>query len=136
MRRVRVCFQMQVVPERIAEYTERHAAVWPEMLEAIADAGRRNYSLFLRGDGLLIGTYETDDDEAAQRALAADPRTAAWEREMAEFFVASSGRPDQEAPRLAEVFNLEDQLARHRASTRATAPRTTESADHDHAADA
>jgi len=133
---MRVCFQMQVVPERIAEYAERHAAVWPEMLEAIADAGRRNYSLFLREDGLLIGTYETDDDEAAQRALAEDPRTAAWEAEMSEFFVSSGGRPDQEAPRLTEVFNLEDQLARHRAGTRDTAPSTTESADHEHAADA
>jgi L-rhamnose isomerase/sugar isomerase len=46
----------------MAEYVERHRAVWPEMLQAIADAGRRNYSLFLRDDGLLVGYYETDDD--------------------------------------------------------------------------
>ncbi|GAA1601477.1 L-rhamnose mutarotase [Leucobacter chromiireducens] len=109
---MRVCFEMQLRPERIAEYIARHAAVWPEMLHAIRDAGRRNYSLFLREDGLLIGTYETDDDAAAQRTLAADPRTARWEADMAEFFVAEIGRPDQEAPRLTEVFNLEDQLAR------------------------
>ncbi|KTR86089.1 L-rhamnose mutarotase, partial [Leucobacter chromiiresistens] len=86
-------------------------------LQAIADAGRRNYSLFLRPDGLLIGYYETDDDAAAQRALAADPRTAAWEAQMADYFVASTGRPDQEAPRLTEVFHLEDQLARHHAGS-------------------
>ena len=30
---------------------------------------------------------------------------------MADFFVALDGRPDQGAPRLAEVFHLEDQLA-------------------------
>lgn len=114
---MRVCFQMQVKPDRLVEYAEHHAAVWPEMLEAIADAGRHNYSLFLSPDGLLIGYYETDDDEAAQRALAADPRTAAWEAKMADFFVASTGRPDQEAPRLSEVFNLEHQLARHHAGT-------------------
>lgn len=119
---MRVCFEMRVRPDRLDEYVERHAAVWPEMLEAIEAAGRRNYSLFLRADGLLIGYYETDDDAAAQRALAADPRTAAWEAEMAEFFVASAGRPDQEAPRLPEVFHLEDQLARHRAGT--PAPQT------------
>ncbi|QYM74976.1 L-rhamnose mutarotase [Leucobacter luti] len=109
---MRVCFEMRVKPERLAEYTRRHTAVWPEMLSAIRDAGRRNYSLFLRADGLLIGVYDTDDDEAAQRALAADPRTERWEAEMSDFFIASSGRPDQEAPRLPEVFNLEDQLAR------------------------
>jgi len=108
----RVCFQLQVKPERLDEYRERHAAVWPSMLAAIEASGRRNYSLFLRDDGLLIGYYETDDDGASQAALENDPRTTPWEQEMAGFFVALSGRPDQEAPRLTEVFHLEDQLAR------------------------
>jgi len=108
----RVCFQLQVEPERLDEYRERHAAVWPDMLRAIEASGRRNYSLFLRDDGLLIGYYETDDDDASQAALEADPRTAPWEAEMAEFFVSLDGeRPDQGAPRLTEVFHLEDQLA-------------------------
>jgi L-rhamnose mutarotase len=107
----RVCFQLQVKPDRLAEYRERHAAVWPDMLRAIEASGRRNYSLFLRDDGLLIGYYEVDDDAAAQAALAGDPRTVAWEAEMADFFVALEGRADQGAPRLAEVFHLEDQLA-------------------------
>ena len=107
----RVCFQLQVDAARLGEYRERHAAVWPDMLRAIEASGRRNYSLFLREDGLLIGYYETDDDAASQAALEADPRTAAWEAEMAPFFVALDGRPDQGAPRLPEVFHLEDQLA-------------------------
>jgi len=108
----RVCFQLQVRPDRLDEYVTRHGAVWPDMLNAIADAGRRNYSLFLREDGMLIGYYETDDDAASAAALAADPRTAAWEAEAAGFFVALPGtRPDQGAPRLTEVFHLEDQLA-------------------------
>ena len=115
---MRVCFQLQVKPERIDEYRERHAAVWPEMLQAIADSGRRNYSLFLRDDGLLIGYYEVDDDEAAQETLAADPRTAKWEAEMAAFFISTTGRPDQAAPRLQEVFNLETQLDEHRTSVK------------------
>jgi L-rhamnose mutarotase len=108
----RVCFQLQVRPDRLEEYVRRHEAVWPEMLHAIADAGRRNYSLFLRDDGMLIGYYETDDEAASAAALAADPRAAAWEAEAARFFVALTGdRPDQGAPTLREVFHLEDQLA-------------------------
>jgi len=108
----RVCFQLQVKPDRIAEYVERHRAVWPDMLAAIRDSGRRNYSLYLREDGLLIGYYETDDDAASAAALAADPRTAEWERQSAELFVTLDGdRPDQGAPQLTEVFHLEDQLA-------------------------
>ena len=109
---MRVCFQLQVKPERLPEYRERHAAVWPDMLQAIADSGRHNYSLFLREDGLLIGYYETDSVEASQAALAADPRTVAWEADMATFFVAFEGRPDQHSRQLPEVFNLEEQLAK------------------------
>ena len=107
----RVCFQLQVDPTRLDEYRERHAAVWPSMLDAIAAAGRRNYSLFLREDGLLIGYYETDDDAAAQAALAANPDTAPWEAEMEGFFVSLAGRPDQGATRIPEIFNLEAQLS-------------------------
>jgi len=110
----RVCFQLQVDPTRLDEYTARHAAVWPDMLEAIAASGRRNYSLFLRNDGLLIGYYETDDVAASQGLLAASPVTARWEAEMASFFpalaVGRHGRADQAAQELTEVFHLEDQL--------------------------
>ncbi|WP_159610789.1 L-rhamnose mutarotase [Glutamicibacter sp. JC586] len=115
---MRVCFQLQVHPELIDQYIERHQKVWPEMLQAIKDAGRRNYSLFLRGDGLLIGYYETDDDQAAQAALDADPRTARWEEQMSGFFLSLQGRPDQQAARLTEVFNLEDQLTKLPATTK------------------
>ena len=125
----RVCFQLQVDPARLHEYRERHAAVWPDMLRAIEASGRRNYSLFLREDGLLIGYYEVDDDEAAQASLASDPRTAPWEAEMAEFFIALHGaRPDQGAPRIPEVFHLEEQLAALDADA-ASATTSTEGSD-------
>ena len=111
----RICFQLQVRPERLSEYIERHTAIWPSMLEAIEASGRRNYSLFVREDGLLIGYYETDDDAASQRSLEQNPATAPWEAQMADFFVSVDGRPDQAAPRLTEIFNLEQQL-RHQES--------------------
>ena len=108
----RVCFQLQVPPQLIEEYVARHTAVWPTMLRAIERSGRRNYSLFLRDDGMLIGYYEVDDDAESAHALALDPGTAEWEAEAARFFVSLTGdRPDQGAPHLREVFHLEDQLA-------------------------
>ena len=107
----RNCFQLQIKPELLDEYLERHSPVWPEMLAEIAAVGRRNYSLFLGDGGRLIGYYETDDDAAAQAYLASSPVAARWEAEMARFFVGLEGRPDQAATPLAEVFNLEDQLA-------------------------
>ncbi|WP_300266861.1 L-rhamnose mutarotase [Microbacterium sp.] len=107
----RVCFQLQVHPERLDEYLERHRAVWPEMLAEIEASGRRNYSLFLGENGTLIGYYETDDDQAAQRYLAESAIATRWEAEMAAFFVGLSGRPDQAAMPLTEVFNLAEQLS-------------------------
>ena len=106
----RVCFQLQIAPELLDEYIARHTPVWPEMLEEIAAAGRRNYSLFLGDGGRLIGYYETDDDAAAQAYLAASPVAARWEAEMGRFFIGLGGRPDQAATPLTEVFHLESQL--------------------------
>jgi L-rhamnose mutarotase len=35
----RVCFLGRVRAERLAEYTERHERVWPDMLAALREAG-------------------------------------------------------------------------------------------------
>jgi L-rhamnose mutarotase len=107
----RVCFQLQVRPDRLDEYRARHAAVWPSMLREIEASGRRNYSLFLRPDGLLTGYFETDDQAASDAYLAASPTAAEWELEMAPFFDGLDGRPDQGFQALDEIFNLDDQLA-------------------------
>jgi L-rhamnose mutarotase len=108
---LRVCFHLQVKPDRIAEYRQRHAAVWPDMLRALKASGWNNYSLFLRADGLLIGYFETESLEAAQAGMAATEVNVRWQAEMAEFFVDMEGAPDEEFERLDEVFHLEDQLA-------------------------
>ncbi|MDY0908408.1 L-rhamnose mutarotase [Microbacterium sp. CFBP9034] len=115
----RICFQLQVRPELLDEYLERHSPVWPEMLAEIAASGRRNYSLFLAEGGRLLGYYETDDDEAAQAYLASSAVAARWEAEMGRFFLGLEGRPDQAATPLTEIFHLEDQLADAAASARA-----------------
>ena len=108
----RYCFQLQVRPERMAEYVERHRAVWPDMLAALRDTGWRNYSLVLRDDGLLVGYVEADDLAAAQAGMAATEVNARWQAEMAPFFTGLSGRgPDEGFLLLEEVFHLEDQLA-------------------------
>jgi L-rhamnose mutarotase len=109
---MRYCFNLQVRPDRIEEYVERHRAVWPEMLEALKQSGWHNYSLFLREDGLLVGYVESDDLTSAQAAMAATDVNARWQAEMSEFFAGPDGRPpDESFLLLTEVFHLEDQLA-------------------------
>jgi len=98
----RVCFQLHVRPERIAEYRERHRAVWPEMLDALSKAGWSNYSIVLRPDGLLIGYLETEDFEAATAAMDDTDVNTRWQAEMAPFF-----SQELSFERLEEVFHLD-----------------------------
>ncbi len=107
----RICFTLQVRPDRLEEYRARHRSVWPEMRAALRRTGWGNYSLFLREDGLLIGYLETDDFQAALDGMEAAEVNARWQAEMGEFFVDLDLPPDQGFLRLTEVFHLEDQLA-------------------------
>ena len=102
----RVCFLARVRPERLEEYRMRHKSVWPGMLDALRRAGWGNYSIFLAGDGLLVGYLETEDYQAALDAMAATDVNARWQAEMSEFFVAD-GPPDQSFTRLDEIFHLD-----------------------------
>jgi L-rhamnose mutarotase len=104
----RVCFLLQVKRDRLEEYRRRHAAVWPEMLDALRQAGWHNYSLFLRLDGLLIGYLETADFEQALRQMAATDVNRRWQAEMAGFFEGIPGRKaDEQMELIPEVFHLE-----------------------------
>jgi L-rhamnose mutarotase len=104
----RVCFVLQVRPEKLAEYKARHQQVWPEMLQALRQASWTNYSLFLRADGMLVGYVETPDFAHALSEMAKTEVNARWQKEMAEFFVIPSGvMADQAMLPLEEVFHLE-----------------------------
>jgi L-rhamnose mutarotase len=103
----RVCFVLQVKLDRLQEYRERHRTVWPEMLTALRETGWRNYSLFLRADGLLVGYLETEDFERARAEIAKRNINQRWQREMAEFFVHGEGTlPDRQIEPLDEIFHL------------------------------
>jgi L-rhamnose mutarotase len=104
----RVCFILQVRPEKLDEYKQRHRVVWPEMRQALRETGWGNYSLFLRPDGLLVGYLETEDFERARDEMARREVNTRWQREMAEFFTNPPGvTPDQAMLPLEEVFHLD-----------------------------
>lgn len=68
-------------PDRVEEYKQLHAAVWPEILHAIHAAGIRNYSIYLHKDR-LFGYFEYHGPEAEfdarMNALAAAPLMREW----------------------------------------------------------
>lgn len=73
-----------VKADRLAEYRELHAAVWPDVLRKITECRIRNYSIYLRrlpdGNHYLFSYFEyIGEDFAADMAkMAADPTTQQW----------------------------------------------------------
>ena len=57
----RLCFLIHLFDGAGAEYDQRHDDIWPEMEEAVAAAGFRNYSLFRLGE-LAVGYAECEPD--------------------------------------------------------------------------
>jgi L-rhamnose mutarotase len=105
---MRICFLLKVRPERVEEYRERHAHVWPELEDALRETGWKNYSLFLRSDGTLVGYLEAEDFARCCAAMKEYPVNARWQVEMVPFFEdLENGGPDDHMKPLQEVFHLD-----------------------------
>ena len=97
-------FVLRVKPDKIDEYVEAHRHVWPEMLQALRDAGIRNYTIF-RADSEMFGYFEADDLRRTADFLAAQEVSARWQDAMAEFLAERV--PDSGPRPLEKVFRLE-----------------------------
>jgi L-rhamnose mutarotase len=73
---------LEVRPGYEEEYKRRHDEIWPEMTEALRDAGIRNYNIFRHGL-TLFGYFETDDLEATKAALRGSEVDRRWGQWMA-----------------------------------------------------
>ena len=105
----RIGFIFKVKQGMIEDYKKHHAAVWPEMLDALRRTGWHNYSLFMRDDGLIFGYFEAEKDlQASQAAMAKEAINLKWQEFMSPHFEALEGRrPDESMLELEEVFHLD-----------------------------
>ena len=99
----RVCFLLQVRKELLQEYLANHN-VWPEMLGAMHEAGIRNYSLFHREDGLIVGYLEAEDPQESLRRLSQTDVSRRWEATMARFFESGTGDLQRAWPGLLQQY--------------------------------
>jgi L-rhamnose mutarotase len=103
----RVGFQFKVRQDRLTEYKEHHKNVWSEMLDALRETGWRNYSLFMREDGLIFGYFETETSlTIVQKKMAAKEINTRWQEFMSPFTDANA-RPDESFVELEEYFHLD-----------------------------
>jgi L-rhamnose mutarotase len=70
---------LKLKPGAYQEYKTAHAAVWPEVLEAIKNSNIRNYSIYFK-DGWLFSycEYEGKNYEADMARMVQDPKTQEW----------------------------------------------------------
>jgi len=102
----RVAFTMRLRPGAEPEYRRHHAAVWPEMLDALRAAGCRDYSIYLRDDD-LFGVFEVDDFEHFRATMDASPVNARWQGEMGALIDPCTDPATGFHRRLEEVFRLD-----------------------------
>ncbi|MCL4781679.1 MAG: L-rhamnose mutarotase [Bryobacterales bacterium] len=103
----RYAFRLRIKPEAIEQYELEHTRVWPELLAKLKEVGISDYSIFRRGQELIL-VLRVEDFEAAWRQLDADPVNRRWQAFMAPYFEPPETlEPGERFPMFREVFHLE-----------------------------
>jgi L-rhamnose mutarotase len=100
----RSAFVLHVRPDKVEEYVDAHRRVWPEMLDALRQAGIRNYTIFRNGNE-MFGYFEADDLERAGAFMAGQEVSGRWQDAMADLL--DERVPDSGPAPLEEVFRLD-----------------------------
>ena len=71
-------FTLVVHPDRIAEYDDRHAHPWPDMMRALDDSGFHNYTGFRRGSHVVYYGEFYPDMASVVAAIGATDVNRRW----------------------------------------------------------
>ena len=103
----RYAFKLRIRKDSIEEYEREHQRVWPELLAKLKEVGISDYSIFRRGQDLVL-TLRVEDFEQAWDELDRDPVNQRWQQFMSRLFEPV---PDQASGErfamMKEVFYLE-----------------------------
>lgn len=103
----RYAFQLRIKPGCEDEYDREHQRVWPELLAKLKEVGISDYSIFRRGQDLVL-VLRVDDFEKAWAELDRDPVNRRWQEFMGRIFEPVSGKlPGERFAMYREVFFLE-----------------------------
>lgn len=85
---------MQLKPGNVAEYRERHDAIWPELSALLHESGVRDYSIFLDEETLALFAVMRPTPDATLDALPDHPVMRRWWDSMAPLMeVEADNRP-------------------------------------------
>jgi L-rhamnose mutarotase len=97
---------MKLYPGMEAEYQKRHAALWPELIEAIRRDGGKNYTIFHDPETNLLFEYIEIEDEAVWAARGGDETTQRWWDFMADIMETNPDNSPTSRP-INEMFHLD-----------------------------
>ena len=103
---IRDAFKMKLKPGFEAEYKKRHAEIWPELSQVLAEAGVSDYSIFLDEETLtLFAAWKLTEDNTTTE-LPNHPLVKKWWAFMADIMDVN---PDNSpvCTSLNEVFHMD-----------------------------
>jgi L-rhamnose mutarotase len=105
-----IAFRMVLNPGMRDEYERRHAQIWPELVDALHQAGVRDYRIFFdEATHHLFAVLTRTDDHTMDRLPHLDVMRKWWDYMADIMHTAADHTPFQQP--LAPVFQLQDSLA-------------------------
>jgi L-rhamnose mutarotase len=100
-------FKMRLKPGAEAEYRRRHEALWPDLAQALTDAGIFDYHIFLDPQTLDLFAFARYDLSKSADDLPSHPVMRRWWDYMAPLMEVEPGNRPTEWP-LERVFHFND----------------------------
>ncbi len=101
-----IAFRMVLNPGMRDEYERRHRHIWPELLDALRDAGVREYDIFLDEDTHhLFAVLKRTPDHHMDRLPTLDIMRKWWDR-MADIMQTAPDHAPLQQP-LVPVFHMD-----------------------------
>ncbi|MGA3019299.1 MAG: L-rhamnose mutarotase [Bryobacteraceae bacterium] len=102
----RYAFKLRIKADAIEEYEREHQRVWPELLAKLKEVGISEYSIFRRGQELVL-SLRVEDFERAWDELDRDPVNLQWQEFMSRLFEpVPEKREGERFAMMKEVFYL------------------------------
>lgn len=98
-------FKMKLLPGAVAEYRQRHDAIWPELAELLTNSGIHDYAIFLDEETLTLFAVLKLRTDNTLEALPDHPVMKRWWDYMAPLMEVEPGNRPVQTP-LTPMFHL------------------------------
>lgn len=103
---IRKAFKMEIFPDKIEEYIERHNPIWDDLKEVLKNNGVHNYSIYLDKESNFLFAYVELESEEKWDNIAETAICKKWWKSMIHL-MKTNGDDSPVSKNLPEIFHLE-----------------------------